>query len=144
MKLVLHTNQNTTAKRDIMSDIGFQRHKGRWNIRQKELILPSISSDEFIPSPNSIIPMKLHLCSAPVRLYCRHKNRNNHFITQILKSILDHKTAPAESILKLVAASRSMWLIFNVSIITQMLVVSVMTATYRSLSMESKINKNMR
>jgi hypothetical protein len=144
MKLVLPTNQNTKTKRDIMSDIGFQRHKGRWNIRQKELILPSISSDEFIPSPNSIIPMKLHLCSASVRLYCRHKNRNNHFITQILKSISDFKTAVVEGIEKSTATSPSRKLIFYVSIITQMLVVSVMTATYRSLSMESKINKNMR
>ena len=126
-----------------MSDIGFQRHKGRWNIRQKELILPSISSDEFIPSPNSIIPMKLHLCSASVRLYCRHKNRNNHFITQILKSISDFKTAVVEGIEKSTATSPSRKLIFYVSIITPMLVVSEMTATYRSLSIESKNNKIM-
>ena len=49
-KLVLHTNQNTTTKRDIMSDIGFRRHRGRWNIRLKELILPSISSFRRIHS----------------------------------------------------------------------------------------------
>jgi hypothetical protein len=54
-------------------------------------------------------------------------------------SISDHKTAPAELILKLVAALRSRWLIFNVSIITQMLVVLLIItrATYRSLSLES-------
>jgi len=83
-----------------MSDIGFQRHKGRWNVRLKELILISISSDEFIPSPDSIIPMKLHLCSAPVRLYCRHKYIYNYFITQILKSISDFKTSVKKTVNK--------------------------------------------
>jgi hypothetical protein len=143
MKLVLHTSQNTTAKRDIMSDIGFQRHRGRWNIRLKELILQSTSSDEYIPSPNSIIPMKLHLCRAQVRLYCHHKNIINHFITQILKSISDFKTAVVEGIERSTATSQSRKLIFYVSIITQMPVVFKMTATHRSLSMESKVNKNM-
>jgi len=124
-----------------MSDIGFRRHRGRWNIRQNELIQKSISSDECIPSPNSIIPTKLHLCSAPVRLYCRRKNTINHFITQILKSISDFKTAVVEETEKSTATSPSRKLIFNVSIITPMLVVSEMTATYRSLSIESKNNK---
>ena len=107
-----------------MSDIGFIRHKGRWNIGQKELIQKSINSDECIPSPNSIIPMKLHLCSAPVRLYCRGKYNNkinviNHFITQQHKSLSDHITAPVESIVMLIATFCSWWLIFHVSIITQ-------------------------
>jgi len=107
-----------------MSDIGFIRHKGHWNIRLIELILHSTSSDEGIPSPNSIIPMKLHLCSAPVRLYYRCKYNNkinviNHFITQQHKSLSDHITAPVESIVMLIATFCSWWLIFNVSIITQ-------------------------
>jgi len=126
-----------------MSDIGLLRHLGRWNIRLNELIQKSISSDECIPSPNSIIPMKLHLCRAPVRLYCRRKNTNNHFITQIQKSISDFKTAVVEETEKSTATSPSRKLIFYVSIITQMPVVSAMAATYRSLSIESKNNKIM-
>ncbi len=124
-----------------MSDIGFLRHEGRWNIRLNELIQKSISSDECIPSPNSIIPMKLHLCSAPVRLYCRRKNTINHFITQILKSISDFKTAVVEYTEKLTATSPSRKLMYNVSIIKQMPVVSAMAATHRSLSIESKKHK---
>ena len=124
-----------------MSNIGFLRHRGRWNIRLKELILPSISSDEYIPSPNSIIPMKLHLCRAPVRLYCRCKNTIIHFIIQILKSISDFKTAVVEETQRSTATSPSRKLIYYVSIIIQMLVVSEMAATHRSLSIEPKINK---
>ena len=126
-----------------MSDIGFLRYKGHWNIRLNELILKSISSDECIPSPNSIIPMKLHLCSALVRLYCRRKYIYNYFITQILKSISDFITSVVELTEKSTATSPSRKLIFYVSIITPMLVVSEMTATYRSLSIESKNNKIM-
>ena len=82
-----------------MSGIGFLRHKGSWNILLNELTQKCISSDECIPSPNSIIPMKLHLCSAPVRLYCRHKNTYNlynFFSTQHVKSISDFKTSAVE------------------------------------------------
>ena len=127
--------------RVVMSDIGFLRYKGHWNIRLNELILKSISSDECFPSPNSIIPMKLHLCSAPVRLYCRRKITINHFITHILKSISDFKTAVVEETEKSTATSPSRKLIYYVSIIIQMLVVSEMAATHRSLSIEPKINK---
>ena len=83
--------------------------------------------------------MKLHLCRAPVRLYCRCKNTIIHFIIQILKSISDFKTAVVEETQRSTATSPSRKLIFYVSIITQMLVVSAMAATYRSLSI-NKIN----
>lgn len=126
------------TKRDFKSGIGFLRHRGRWNIRLNELIQKSISSDECIPPPDSIIPAKLHLCRASVRLYCRHKITIHHFITQILKSISDFKTAVVEVTAKSSATSPSRKLIYYDSIITQMLVVSAMAATYRSLSIKLK------
>ena len=130
------------TKRDIKSGIGFLRHTGLKIIRLKRAGT-GVPTQTNIPSPDSIIPMKLHLCIASVRLYCRHKITIHHFITQILKSISDFKTAVVEVTAKSSATSPSRKLIYRDSIITQMLVVSEMTATYRSLSIKSKNNKIM-
>ena len=129
------------TQRDIKSGIGFLRHTGLKIFRRKRADTLDVPTQTNNPSPYSIIPMKLHLCIAPVRLYCQDKNTINHFITQILRSISDFKTAVVEETEKSPATSPSMKLIYNVSIITKMRVVSAMAATYRSLSMESKYKK---
>ena len=131
------------TKQHIRSGIGFLRHTGLKIFRLKRAGTLEVPAQTNIPSPDSIIPMKLHLCIASVRLYCRHKITIHHFITQILKSISDFKTSVVEITAKSTATSPSRKLIYYVSIITPMLVVSEMTATYRSLSIKSKNNKIM-
>ena len=124
------------TKQHIRSGIGFLRHTGLKIFRLKRAGTLEVPTHTNNPSPNSIIPMKLHLCIASVRLYCRHKITIHHFITQIKKSLSDFKTAVVEVTAKSSATSPSRKLIYYDSIITQMLVVSEMAATYRSLSIK--------
>lgn len=126
------------TKQDIKSGIGFLRHTGFKIFRLKRAGTLDVPTQTNNPSPDSIIPVKLHLCIASVRLYCRRKVSIDHFITQILKSISDFKTAVVEVTAKSSATSPSRKLILYDSIITKMPVVSEMAATHRSLSIKLK------